>query len=195
MQIIDVSKPTSPRIVRTFSVTGNRLEIMEGIAYVTNGGNLTSIDIWTGAVLQTVVVGGTLTDVVREGQFLYTMDNNRVLRAVDLRGPQMVLRGSVTLSRSNQSQITRLYATCRSSARQFYCRQRLRSRSAGWYTSRRHCWRHSLSSHHGRSRSEQNRLGTDVSGTLDVGNSGAAYSLPMVRLAILLEAQRLRHVT
>jgi hypothetical protein len=61
------------------------------------GGSLTSVDLLTGGILETIGLGGTITDIAREGGFLYTMNTSRQLRVVDITGGNMVARGSVFL--------------------------------------------------------------------------------------------------
>ena len=54
-------------------------------------------DLATGNLLQTLATGGgNLTGLAGEGLFLYTMDANRVLHAIDLSDGDMVPRGALT---------------------------------------------------------------------------------------------------
>jgi hypothetical protein len=58
-----------------------------------------SVDLVTGQVLQTLGLGdGTITGLAREGTTLYSMSTGKVLRAIDISGPSMVAKGSLTLS-------------------------------------------------------------------------------------------------
>jgi hypothetical protein len=99
VQIIDVSEPMMPEIatIRT-NVLGSRVEVADGIAYVSVGNSLNAIELLTGDVLETLNLGGgTITDIVQEGSFLYTMDSSHRLRVVDITAGVMVARGSVVL--------------------------------------------------------------------------------------------------
>ena len=55
-------------------------------------------DLATGNLLQTLATGGgNFTGLAGEGLFLYTMDANRVLHAIDLSDGDMVPRGALTM--------------------------------------------------------------------------------------------------
>jgi hypothetical protein len=99
VQIVDISDPMMPEIatVRT-NILGSRVEVADGVAYVSVGNSLNAIDLLTGDVLETINVGGgTITDVVQEGPFLYTMDSGRRLQVIDITSGMMISRGSVVL--------------------------------------------------------------------------------------------------
>jgi hypothetical protein len=98
VQIIDVSDPMTPVIDHvTTNVLGTRVEVVDGVAYVAVGGSLTSIDLSTGDILETLSLGGSITDIAQEGSFLYTMNTSRQLRVIDIAGGNMVARGSIFL--------------------------------------------------------------------------------------------------
>jgi hypothetical protein len=97
LHFVDVSDPMAPTLLRTINVSASQVEVVQGVAYATVGGTLRAYDLVTGIELQALTLGGTLTGLVPEGSFLYTMNSSRVLRAIDISGFTMVARGSLTL--------------------------------------------------------------------------------------------------
>ncbi|MEX2138181.1 MAG: Ig-like domain-containing protein [Pirellulales bacterium] len=98
VHVVDVAEPMVPTLARTVNVTGSRVEVVDGVAFVANGGSLTAIDMLTGDILQSLNLGGgTITDIAKEGTFLYTIDNGRSLTAIDVSTGDMDARGSVFL--------------------------------------------------------------------------------------------------
>src|SRR5207244_993848 len=98
LHLVDVSDPTQPKLLQTINAVANQVEVLDGIAYAAVGSACSSYDMLTGDLLQTLDLGGgSVTGLAREGLFLYTMDNNHVLRAIDIREPIMVARGSLTM--------------------------------------------------------------------------------------------------
>src|SRR5207237_2404464 len=95
---VDVSDPMQPKLLRTITDAANQVEVVDGIVYAAIGSALNSYDVLTGGRLQALPLGGgNLSGLAREGSFLYSMDNNHVLRAIDIREPIMVARGSLTM--------------------------------------------------------------------------------------------------
>src|SRR5262249_48679094 len=57
------------------------------------------IDLVTGRIVQTLDLGGgTISDLAREDTTLYSMDADRLLRAIDISGASMVPQGSLDLA-------------------------------------------------------------------------------------------------
>ena len=84
---VNVADPTAPTIARTLNVNSGQVEVSDGIAYAAVGGELRSYDLLTGEWLQSLSLSsGTIRGIAREGTTLYTMDSNRVLRAVQING-------------------------------------------------------------------------------------------------------------
>ncbi|MCH8991004.1 MAG: Ig-like domain-containing protein [Acidobacteria bacterium] len=101
LHLVNVANTMSPALIQTVALPplgAARVEVFEGVAYVASGGNLISVDLLTGEIIQTLVLGGTLSDVVREGTMLYTMDTGRILRAVDISDFDMLQRGSLNMT-------------------------------------------------------------------------------------------------
>ena len=101
LHLVDVSNTMAPSLIRTVTLDDGaaRVEIFEGIAYVASGRKLVSVDLLTGEVVQILELGGSiLTDVVREGTMLYTMDLSRTLRAVDISDFDILQRGSLGMT-------------------------------------------------------------------------------------------------
>ncbi|ANL30128.1 phosphatidic acid phosphatase protein (plasmid) [Rhizobium phaseoli] len=98
LKLIDISDPTAPVLIQTVSGSATQVEIIDGIAYASDGMVLESLDIATGEVLQMLPLGSApLTAIARDGTTLYTMDTNNTLRVVDLGAGAMALAGSITL--------------------------------------------------------------------------------------------------
>ena len=98
VHIIDVSDPMMPEVTFLRDVAGISVEVADGIAYVSVGNSLIAIDLLTGDLLDTIIVGnGSITDIAQEGTFLYTMDSARGLAVVDITSGAMVARGTVVL--------------------------------------------------------------------------------------------------
>jgi RHS repeat-associated protein len=94
LHLVDVSDPMTPTLLQSISVTASLVEVADGLAYVSLGGQLRAYDLVTGELLQTLALtGGTLTGLAREGNVLYTMDSGRQLRAIDISGFSMESRG------------------------------------------------------------------------------------------------------
>jgi hypothetical protein len=99
LHLVDISDPTQPRLLQTIHDAAGQVEVIDGIVYATVGTAVNAYDMVTGALLQSLPVGGTgLAGLARDGFFLYTMDDGHVLSIIDIGGPIMVARGSVSLT-------------------------------------------------------------------------------------------------
>ncbi len=99
LHLVDVSDPVMPTLRQTLPVGANRVEVFDGLAWVTVGEELRAYDLLTGereASLE--LVNESLGDLAREGSFLYVISGNNRLRVVDVGGPLPVARGSVSLT-------------------------------------------------------------------------------------------------
>jgi hypothetical protein len=100
VNLVNVSDPMAPTSVKTVFVPGgaNYVQVFDSIAYVACGNTLVSVDLPSGDVLQTLNLGRTqITGLAREGTFIYTMDDQNTLRAVDISDLTMVADGSLTM--------------------------------------------------------------------------------------------------
>ena len=99
LHIVDISEPMAPELVRTENLAGSvtNVELNNGLIYATVGNRLVSLDLVTGQEIETTTLGGTITDISREGSTLYTMDSTRTLRGIDISAFTMVPRGSSAL--------------------------------------------------------------------------------------------------
>ncbi|MDT7833571.1 Ig-like domain-containing protein, partial [Aquabacterium sp. OR-4] len=103
LHLIDISQPAAP--VRTTTVSlgesVQRVVAVDGIAYAAHGSSISAINMQTGEVLQKLVLGqiggGSITDMAVDGNMLYVMDANRVLRAVSIREGVLAAQGAITL--------------------------------------------------------------------------------------------------
>ena len=94
--LVDISDPMIPTLVQTIASGAARVEVFGGVAFFAGGTTLASADLSTGQILQSVQAG-TITDVVRLGNFLYTMEAQNTLRTFELEGLTITERGSLNL--------------------------------------------------------------------------------------------------
>ena len=101
LQIVDVAISTAPKLLQTVALASpaSRVVLQDGIAYVANGSTISTVDIATGEIRQTFdLKGSLLTDLAFGGSTLFTLDANRVLRAVTVAGDLLTPRGSLALA-------------------------------------------------------------------------------------------------
>ncbi|CAN7346405.1 Ig-like domain-containing protein [Pseudoduganella sp. LjRoot289] len=104
LHLVDVSTPTAPALRQTITFTSpvTHVEVRDGIAYVTAGEAVATVDLNTGEIRATLDLGAlggsTLTDLAFDGNTLYTMDANRILRAITVAGDLLTPRGAITLA-------------------------------------------------------------------------------------------------
>jgi hypothetical protein len=99
LRIIDIADPTKPQLVQTVAMDATAVQVVNGTAYVNDGGNLDAVDLTTGQIQQSLSLGASLiTAMARDGTTLYTMDASNTLRVIDLSSGSMVSKGSLTLS-------------------------------------------------------------------------------------------------
>jgi hypothetical protein len=97
LQLVDVSDPTAPQLLRSIHVDAHQVEVFGGIAYVGADGDLRSYDLQTGEQLQRISLGSApVTGMAREGETLYVMAGG-TLRAITVQGTTMIARGSLSL--------------------------------------------------------------------------------------------------
>ncbi|MBD2152111.1 Ig-like domain-containing protein [Pseudanabaena sp. FACHB-1277] len=99
LQLVDISDPMLPKLIKTVNTFTNQVEVTGGIAYATFGNALQAIDLLTGDIIQTLQLpqAEILTGLAREGTMLYTMDSDKTLQTIDISGITMVSRGSLNL--------------------------------------------------------------------------------------------------
>ncbi|MFC1758111.1 Ig-like domain-containing protein [Planctomycetota bacterium] len=99
LQIVDVRDSMSPFVVSSLPGPFDRVEVVDGIAFASAGSALVGYDLVAGQRIEEVDLGGQrITDIAKEGNVLYTMDEARTIRAIDISGLSMVPRGATTLS-------------------------------------------------------------------------------------------------
>ncbi len=98
--IVDVADRTRPVLVKSLSLPGaGPLAIYDGVAYALSGTRVVAFDDVSGAVLQTLDLGGNdLIDITREGTTLVTIDRSNRLTAISIDGFEMTARGDLTLN-------------------------------------------------------------------------------------------------
>ena len=101
LALVDVFAPAAPKLTQLVAVPGpaTAVALQDGIAYVASGRGVTAIDIATGEIRTTLdLKGGTLTALAFGINTLFTLDSNRVLRAITITGDVLIARGSITVS-------------------------------------------------------------------------------------------------
>ena len=96
LAIVDVSDPMMPSLNQTVDVTANRVETFGNVAFVGGFDSLTTIDLNSGTVLQSLTTS-EVTDVVRLRSFLYVMDVENRLSIFEFAGLEMFPRGELEL--------------------------------------------------------------------------------------------------
>ena len=98
LHLVNVADPMQPALLQTIPGTVNQVGVINGVAYAGFGASIRAYDLLTGELLETLDLnGGTITGLAREGFFLYSMDSSRRLRVIDLSGPNMATRGTLTM--------------------------------------------------------------------------------------------------
>ena len=97
LHLIDITDFSAPMFIDTIPVMGSasQLELSGGIAYVAVGSSVVSIDVDSQAILQTLSLDQTITDIGLDGTTLFILDNNSTLTAISLVSSTMTLRGSL----------------------------------------------------------------------------------------------------
>jgi len=98
LHLIDVAAPTAPSVLRTIAGDVRQVEVLDGVAYAAVGTALRAYDLLTGELLNTLSPGlRPITGLARDGFFLYTMDDQNVLRSVEVSTGIMVQRDALTM--------------------------------------------------------------------------------------------------
>ncbi len=104
VHIVDVTNMAQPRLVQTVALAQpvTDLVVRDGIAYAVSGNGVFAIDLASGELRSSLTLtgGGTLVDIARDGNVLYTLDNQRRLRAVMINGDLLTAMGSVVLQQA-----------------------------------------------------------------------------------------------
>ncbi|WP_420382221.1 Ig-like domain-containing protein [Novosphingobium sp.] len=124
LSLIDISNSAAPKLSQTvtFNDAASRVVLRDGLAYVATGSSISTVNILTGDILQTVDLsssgGGTLTDLTFDGDTLLTFDTNDTLRAFTLNGELLTARGTLAVPGSGvgDSGFSRSYGQGRISA-------------------------------------------------------------------------------
>ncbi|MFI5455338.1 MAG: Ig-like domain-containing protein [Isosphaerales bacterium] len=99
LNLVDVSNPMQPKLLQTINVDAEAVRVVDGVAYAAVGTGVKAYDLVTDSLLQTLDLGGRSIDgMALDGSFLYTIDSGNTLQVIDISGPEMVARGSVTLA-------------------------------------------------------------------------------------------------
>ncbi len=100
LHFVDVSDGKNPKIIRSVHVSATQVEVVDGIAYASVGGQILSYETLTGDQLSVINIpnGNTITGMTHEGAFLYTMDADRNLQVFEVTDSGLQPRGSVQLT-------------------------------------------------------------------------------------------------
>ncbi len=97
VHIVNVADPTTPQLVRTINAVSSQVELLDGVIFATVGGELRAYDVVTGERLSSIAPSGaSFVSMTRSGRYLYTIDTDRVVRAVEIDGPAIIARGQVS---------------------------------------------------------------------------------------------------
>ncbi len=105
LHLVDIADPASPQLRQTIPL-GNALqvELFDGTAFVAAGDSLTSVDLFTGDVLQELALGvGTITGLAQSESFLYVTGTARGLQVIEISGFSLFERGSLILPQGGGS--------------------------------------------------------------------------------------------
>ncbi len=91
LQLVDVSDPMMPELIRSVNVAATLVEVSGGYAFATAGSGLQVIDLSSGSVVGSLVVpdSGTVTSLERKGNLLYGfVSGPNILAIVDISQPE-----------------------------------------------------------------------------------------------------------
>jgi hypothetical protein len=98
LEVVDVSNPEAPTVLRSLATAAAQVEVVDGVAYVAVGSNIEAYDLLTGDHRETVPSGaGTIAGLTADGDFLFAADAAGGLAAIDLSGSAMAPTGVVSL--------------------------------------------------------------------------------------------------
>ncbi|WP_457334994.1 hypothetical protein [Rhizobacter sp. P5_C2] len=100
LHIVDIAIPAAPLRVQTvpFGSSVNRVKLSDGIAYVTAGASVHSVDINTGELVSSLdLAGSTLLDIAVFGSTAYTVDAAGALRTLNIANASLAALGALTL--------------------------------------------------------------------------------------------------
>jgi phage baseplate assembly protein gpV len=96
--VVDVSDPVSPRVRSAIGSAAGAVEVFDGAAYVASAGEVRAYDLETLAAIDTLAVSSRpITDLTRDGRFLYSMDAEGELTVLDISGRVLVRRGTLAV--------------------------------------------------------------------------------------------------
>ena len=98
LHIVNIADQNAPSLVSTIDLDhgAQRVEVYDGVAYVASGSSIISFDLATGERIQTLPLSGTVSDIAREGSFLYALQNGGTIQVVSLADLQMTVKGSTS---------------------------------------------------------------------------------------------------
>ena len=98
LHIVDVSDPVMPVLERTLPANATQVEVTGEVAYAAVEGELQSFDLVGRVVLMRLELSTSpIISLAREGQFLYSLHQDRTLQIVEISAMQMTARGSLQL--------------------------------------------------------------------------------------------------
>jgi hypothetical protein len=98
LHLVDVSDPQNPQLKHTIPVLTSLVRTYAGVAYIVSGTGLQAYDLQSGAKVGALDLNGdVIRTMARENNLLYVVDSLSVLHIVEIKGMQMVARGSLHL--------------------------------------------------------------------------------------------------
>jgi len=102
--VVDLTDGRMPTALSTIPVASAIIEAFNGVAYVAIDGALVAYDILSGELLQNLNLGlARITGLCRDGSTIYSMDANRLLRAIDVSSFSMINVGSLAMPQGGGS--------------------------------------------------------------------------------------------
>ncbi len=107
VQLVDVSDPMSPTLIRSVSGFATRVELFGGFAYVTSGATLTTLDTTSGEIVSRMPLpgNGNVTGLVRIADTLFAfVSGSDTVVSIDLaepESPQILDQLGVSIASSN----------------------------------------------------------------------------------------------
>ena len=97
LHFVDISDPMMPLRTRTASGDASAVEVIDGTVFAAIGSRILSYDVVSGDLLvpTNIPAGATITDLAHQGDVLYSMDQNRIMRAFRVGAFQLTQVGSV----------------------------------------------------------------------------------------------------
>ncbi|WP_367154929.1 choice-of-anchor D domain-containing protein [Methylomonas sp. HYX-M1] len=95
LHIVNIADPSNPVLSKTLAFVNpvTHVDIRDGVAFVTTGTDIATVDLNTGELINTLNLsalgGNTLADLAIDGNTLFSLDRNNVLRTIGIAGDEL----------------------------------------------------------------------------------------------------------